>query len=223
MSLLCALMSIKIYNTKLAAEIGADLLKIGAIRLSPEQPFTWASGWKSPIYCDNRLSLSFPEVRAKIKTALALAISNEFDGIDVIAGVATAGIPQGALVADELGLPFIYVRSKSKGHGLQNMIEGKIQKGQKVLLIEDLVSTGGSSLAASDALREAGATVAGMVAIFTYGFEVAEKNFAERDVELVVLSDYHHLLDHAQDERMFENEVLKTLKEWRANPATWNG
>jgi len=216
-------MSIKIYNTKLAAEIGADLLKIGAIRLSPEQPFTWASGWKSPIYCDNRLSLSFPEVRAKIKTALALAISNEFDGIDVIAGVATAGIPQGALVADELGLPFIYVRSKSKGHGLQNMIEGKIQKGQKVLLIEDLVSTGGSSLAASDALREAGATVAGMVAIFTYGFEVAEKNFGERDVELVVLSEYHHLLDHAQDERMFGNEVLKTLKEWRANPATWNG
>jgi len=216
-------MSIKIYNPKLAAEIAADLLNIKAIKLSPKEPFTWASGWKSPIYCDNRLSLSFPDVRAKIKTALALAISNEFDGIDVIAGVATAGIPQGALVADELGLPFIYVRSKSKGHGLQNMIEGKIQKGQRVLLIEDLVSTGGSSLAAADALREAGAEVVGMMAIFTYGFGVAEKNFEEKKVDLVVLSDYHHLLEHAQDERMFENEILKTLKEWREDPGNWKG
>ncbi len=214
-------MSIKIYHSKLAAEIAADLLKIGAIKLSPEHPFTWASGWKSPIYCDNRLSLSFPEVRAKIKRALSLAISKEFDGIDVIAGVATAGIPQGALVADELGLPFIYVRSKSKGHGLQNMIEGKIQEGQRVLLIEDLVSTGGSSLAAADALREAGAEVVGMMAIFTYGFEKAEINFKEKKVDLVVLSDYHHLLDYAQDERMFENQVLKTLKEWRSNPSNW--
>lgn len=214
-------MSIKIYNPKLAAEIAADLLKIGAIKLSPEKPFTWASGWKSPIYCDNRLSLSFPDVRSKIKTALALAISNSFDGIDVIAGVATAGIPQGALVAEELGLPFIYVRSKSKGHGLQNMIEGKIEKGQRVLLVEDLVSTGGSSLAAADALREVGAEVAGMIAIFTYGFQVSEDNFRDKQVDLIVLSDYHHLLDHAQDERMFENQVLKTLKEWREDPASW--
>jgi len=214
-------MSIKIYNPKLASEIASDLLKIGAIKLSPNKPFTWASGWKSPIYCDNRLSLSFPDVRAKIKTALGLAISNEFDGIDVIAGVATAGIPQGALVADELALPFIYVRSKSKGHGLQNMIEGKIEEGQKVLLIEDLVSTGGSSLAAAEALREAGAEVAGMMAIFTYGFPIAEENFKKHHIDLVVLSDYHHLLDHAQDERMFENEVLKTLKEWREDPGNW--
>ncbi len=214
-------MSIKIYNPKLAAEVAADLLKIGAIKLSPEKPFTWASGWKSPIYCDNRLSLSYPDVRSKIKTALSLAISNSFDGIDVIAGVATAGIPQGALVAEELGLPFIYVRSKSKGHGLQNMIEGKIEEGQKVLLVEDLVSTGGSSLAAAEALREAGAEVVGMVAIFTYGFQVSEDNFKEKGVDLVVLSDYHHLLDHAQDERMFENEVLKTLKEWREGPGNW--
>ncbi|MEP0986873.1 orotate phosphoribosyltransferase [Ekhidna sp.] len=211
----------KIYNPKLAAEVAADLLKIGAIKLSPNEPFTWASGWKSPIYCDNRLSLSYPDVRSKIKTALALAISNSFDGIDVIAGVATAGIPQGALVAEELGLPFIYIRSKSKGHGLQNMIEGKIEKGQKVLLVEDLVSTGGSSLAAADALREAGAEVVGMVAIFTYGFEIAKENFEQKDVKLVVLSDYHHLLDHAQDERMFENDVLKTLKEWREDPGNW--
>ena len=216
-------MSIKIYNSQLAAEVAADLLKIGAIKLSPEQPFTWASGWKSPIYCDNRLSLSFPDVRSKIKTALALAISQEFGGIDVIGGVATAGIPQGALVADELALPFIYVRSKSKGHGLQNMIEGKIEPGQKVLLIEDLVSTGGSSLAAAEALREAGAEVAGMMAIFTYGFPIAEKNFQEKHVDLMVLSDYHHLLDHAQDERMFENDVLRTLKEWREDPASWKG
>ncbi len=214
-------MSIKIYNPKLAAEVAADLLKIGAIKLSPEKPFTWASGWKSPIYCDNRLSLSYPDVRSKIKTALSLAISNSFDGIDVIAGVATAGIPQGALVAEELGLPFIYVRSKSKGHGLENMIEGKIEEGQKVLLVEDLVSTGGSSLAAAEALQEAGAEVVGMVAIFTYGFQVAEENFKEKGVNLIVLSDYHHLLDHAQDERMFENEVLKTLKEWREDPGNW--
>lgn len=214
-------MSIKIYNTKLAAEVAADLLKIGAIKLSPNEPFTWASGWKSPIYCDNRLSLSYPDVRSKIKTALGLAISNSFNGIDVIAGVATAGIPQGALVAEELGLPFIYVRSKSKGHGLQNMIEGKIEKGQRVLLVEDLVSTGGSSLAAADALKEAGADVAGMVAIFTYGFQVSVDNFKAKNVDLVVLSDYHHLLDHAQDERMFENDVLKTLKEWREDPGNW--
>lgn len=214
-------MSIKIYNSQLAAEVAADLLKIGAIKLSPNEPFTWASGWKSPIYCDNRLSLSYPDVRSKIKTALGIAISNSFNGIDVIAGVATAGIPQGALVAEELGLPFIYVRSKSKGHGLQNMIEGKIEEGQKVLLVEDLVSTGGSSLAAADALREVGADVVGMVAIFTYGFQVSENNFHEKGVDLVVLSDYNHLLDHAQDERMFENEALKTLKEWREDPGNW--
>lgn len=214
-------MSIKIYNPQLAAEVAGDLLNIGAIKLSPEKPFTWASGWKSPIYCDNRLSLSYPDVRSKIKTALGLAISNSFNGIDVIAGVATAGIPQGALVAEELGLPFIYVRSKSKGHGLQNMIEGKIEKGQKVLLVEDLVSTGGSSLAAAEALREAGADVAGMVAIFTYGFQVSEDNFNEKKVDLVVLSDYNHLLNHAQDERMFENDTLKTLKEWREDPGSW--
>ncbi len=214
-------MSIKIYNPQLAAEVAGDLLNIGAIKLSPEEPFTWASGWKSPIYCDNRLSLSYPEVRSKIKTALGLAISNSFNGIDVIAGVATAGIPQGALVAEELGLPFIYVRSKSKGHGLQNMIEGRIEKGQKVLLVEDLISTGGSSLAAAEALREAGADVVGMVAIFTYGFQVSEDNFKNKGVDLVVLSDYHHLLDLAQDERMFENDVLKTLKEWREDPGNW--
>ncbi|MBC6401294.1 MAG: orotate phosphoribosyltransferase [Ekhidna sp.] len=205
----------------MASEIAEDLLKIGAIRLSPKEPFTWASGWKSPIYCDNRLSLSFPKVRSKIKTAFSLAIAKAFDDTDVIAGVATAGIPQGALVADELALPFIYVRSKSKSHGLQNMIEGKIEKGQKILLIEDLVSTGGSSLAAAEALRAAGAEVNGMMAIFTYGFEAAEKKFEEKNINLVVLSDYHHLLNHAQDERMFENEVFKTLEEWRENPGEW--
>ncbi|MEP1097210.1 MAG: orotate phosphoribosyltransferase [Cyclobacteriaceae bacterium] len=212
----------KIYNPQLANEVASDLLRIGAIKLSPDQPFTWASGWKSPIYCDNRLSLSQPAVRSKIKTALALAISNSFSGIDAIAGVATAGIPQGALVADELDLPFLYVRSKSKGHGLQNLIEGKLEKGQKVLLIEDLVSTGGSSLAAADALRDAGAEVVGMAAIFTYGFPVAEENFKSHNIDLVVLSDYDHLLDFAQDERMFENDILKTLKEWRTDPGNWN-
>ncbi|MEQ9404444.1 MAG: orotate phosphoribosyltransferase [Cyclobacteriaceae bacterium] len=214
-------MSIKIYNPQLAAEIASDLLRIGAIKLSPAEPFTWASGWKSPIYCDNRMSLSYPDVRSKIKTALSLAISNTFSGIDAIAGVATAGIPQGALVADELGLPFLYVRSKSKGHGLQNMIEGKLEKGQNIVLVEDLISTGGSSLASAEALRAADAKVAGMAAIFTYGFNLSVENFRKHHVDLVVLSDYDHLMDHAQDERMFENEVLKTLKEWRNDPGNW--
>ena len=216
-------MCIKIYDSKLASELAADLLEIGAIKLSPNEPFIWASGWKSPIYCDNRLSLSFPDVRAKIKTALSLVISKEFNGVDIIAGVATAGIPQGALVADELALPFAYVRSASKGHGLQNLIEGKVEKGQKILLIEDLVSTGGSSLAAAEALREVGGEVVGMVASFTYGFAVAERNFEKHKVDLVVLSDYEHLLDHAQEKRMFENKVLKTLKEWRRDPGSWEG
>lgn len=214
-------MSISIYHPKLASEIAADLLKIGAIKLSPNEPFTWASGWKSPIYCDNRMSLSYPDVRSKIKTALSLAISKSFDGVDAIAGVATAGIPQGALVAEELGLPFLYVRSKSKGHGLQNMIEGKLEAGQRIVLVEDLISTGGSSLAAAKSLREANAEVVGMAAIFTYGFKVSEDNFQEQDVKLVVLSDYNHLLEHAQDERMFENDVLKTLHEWRRDPGNW--
>ncbi len=214
-------MSINIYNSQLATEVASNLLDIGAIKLSPEKPFTWASGWKSPIYCDNRLSLSYPAVRSKIKTALSLAISNSFSGIDAIAGVATAGIPQGALVADELGLPFLYVRSKSKGHGLQNMIEGKLEKGQKVVLLEDLISTGGSSLAAVEALRDAGAEVAGMMAIFSYGFPISEENMDKHQVKLVILSNYDHLLDYAQDQRMFENEILKTLKEWRMAPENW--
>jgi orotate phosphoribosyltransferase len=214
-------MSITIYNSQLAAEVASDLLSIEAIKLNPNQPYKWASGWNSPIYCDNRLSLSHPAIRSKIKTALALAISNSFSGIDAIAGVATAGIPQGALVADELDLPFLYVRSKSKGHGLQNLIEGKLEKGQKVVMIEDLVSTGGSSLAAAEAVQNAGGEVVGMAAIFTYGFPVAEESFKSKNIELVVLSDYDHLLDHAQDERLFENEILKTLKEWRLDPGNW--
>ena len=214
-------MSIKIYDPQLAAEIASDLIKIGAIKLNPTEPFTWASGWKSPVYCDNRVSLSFPDVRAKIKTAFGLAIAKEFDHIDVIAGVATAGIPQGTLIANDLALPFIYVRSKPKGHGLQNIIEGKIEKGQKVLLIEDLVSTGGSSLAAVQALREASAEVAGMMAIFTYGFEVAEKNFEDKKVNLIVLSDYRHLLNQVKDESMFGEEALKTLEKWHQNTGEW--
>ncbi len=219
--LLCALMSIRIYNKKLATEVAADLLSVGAIKLSPEEPFTWASGWKSPIYCDNRLSLSFPAVRSKIKTALSLAISNSFGGVNAIAGVAIAGIPQGALVADSLDLPFIYIRSSPKGHGLQNMIEGKLEKGQKVVLVEDLVSTGSTSLAAAGVLREAGAEIVGMAAIFTYGFPASEKNFGKKNVELIALSDYNHLLNHVQDEMLFKNDLLKTLKEWRTDPSGW--
>lgn len=215
-------MSIHIYNSQLAKEVASNLLEINAIKLQPNDPFTWASGWRSPIYCDNRLSLSFPDIRSKIKTALSLAISKSFDGVEVIAGVATAGIPQGALVAEELGLPFMYVRSKPKGHGLQNLIEGKLTKGDKVLLIEDLVSTGGSSLAAAEAIKEAGGNVVGMAAIFSYGFPISSENFEKAGIDLIVLSDYNHLLDYAQDERMFENETLKVLKEWREAPESWS-
>jgi len=216
-------MNVKVYKSQLAVEIAADLLKIGAIRLSPTEPFTWTSGWKSPVYCDNRLSLSFPNLRSKIKTVLCLAALNEFKEINAIAGVATAGIPQGTLVADELTLPFVYVRSESKGHGLKNRIEGKIEKGQKVLLIEDLVSTGGSSLSAAEALREAGAKVIGIVAVFTYGLEAVEKNFKEKNVNLVALSDYHHLLNYARNKGMFDDKILKTLKAWEEDPESWKG
>lgn len=214
-------MSIKIYNPQLAGEVATDLLKIGAIKLNPKQPYTWASGWKSPIYCDNRLSLSFPNVRSKLKNILKNAIADVYSEVDVIAGVATAGIPLGVLVADELELPFIYVRSKSKGHGLQNMIEGKIEKDQKVVLIEDLVSTGGSSLLAADALRDAGAKVIGMGAIFTYGFKIAKDNFKLKGIDLTVLCDYYHLLEHARKIHKFENHVLKILEEWGENPSEW--
>ncbi|KEO74741.1 orotate phosphoribosyltransferase [Anditalea andensis] len=205
-----------------AALVAQKLLEIKAIRLQPENPFTWASGWKSPIYCDNRLSLSYPEIRTYIKNELALAISDNFPGVASIAGVATAGIPQGALLADTLGLPFIYVRSKPKGHGMENMIEGKVSPGQKVVVVEDLVSTGGSSLKAVDDLKKAGFDVLGMVAIFTYGFDLAKENFARAGVKLVCLSDYASLLPLAVAYDYVSENDLSTLEKWRSNPSTWS-
>lgn len=211
----------KLFDKSVAATISAKLLEIQAIRLQPEKPFTWASGWKSPIYCDNRLSLSYPAVRSLIKDNLVKAIQENFSGVEAIAGVATAGIPQGALLADALGLPFIYVRSKPKGHGMENMIEGKVTPGQKVVVVEDLVSTGGSSLKAAKDLLNAGFEVMGMVAIFTYGFDVAVENFKEAGIELICLSDYSAMLPQALANDYIDDETLASLVEWRRDPSTW--
>jgi orotate phosphoribosyltransferase len=211
----------KVFDQNIASEVAVKLLEIQAIRLQPEKPFTWASGWKSPIYCDNRLSLSFPEIRTFIKDSLVAAIKMYFNSTEAIAGVATAGIPQGALLADELQLPFLYVRSKPKGHGMENMIEGKITPGQKVVVVEDLVSTGGSSLKAISDLKEAGFEVLGMVSIFTYGFEIAKKNFEEAGVPLLCLSDYAAMLPKAVEKGYISGSVLSSLEEWRKDPSTW--
>ena len=204
-------------DTAVAGEIAKGLLEIEAIKLKPNDPFTWASGWKSPIYCDNRMSLSFPKLRKLITKELAIAIKEKFPNVEAIAGVATAGIPQGALVADALDVPFIYVRSKAKGHGMTNLIEGKIVEGQKVVVIEDLVSTGGSSLKAVADLRESNIEVLGMAAIFTYGFDVATNDFKEADCPLVCLSDYNHLLEVSN----LDGDKLAELQSWRSNPAAW--
>lgn len=213
--------AMEILDQSVAAEVADKLLEIQAIRLQPDKPFTWASGWKSPIYCDNRLSLSFPEVRTMIKNNLVDSISHYFQNAEAIAGVATAGIPQGALIANELGLPFIYVRSKPKGHGMENMIEGKVTPGQKVVVVEDLVSTGGSSLKAAEDLKNAGFEVLGMVAIFSYGFEVAAQNFSKAGVKLVCLSHYDALLPIAVKRNYITSEMLESLSEWRKDPGSW--
>jgi orotate phosphoribosyltransferase len=204
-----------------ALKIASELLRIEAIKLKPNEPFTWASGWKSPIYCDNRLSLSFPAIRSFIKLALAEAVKNNFPEAEAIAGVATAGIPQGALLAEELGLPFLYVRSKPKGHGMTNLIEGKAVPGQKVVVLEDLVSTGGSSIKAAKDLQAAGIDVMGMLAIFTYGFPVADENFTEAKIELHTLSNYSVMLEEAIASGYVSEEDLSTLEEWRNSPSTW--
>lgn len=208
-------------DDKTARQVASMLLQINAIQLRPTQPFTWSSGWKSPIYCDNRLALSYPKVRTFIKEKLAGLIRQNFPEAEVIAGVATAGIPQGALVADALDLPFIYVRSKPKEHGMTNMIEGKISPGQKVVIVEDLISTGGSSLKVADALMEAGFAVLGMIAIFTYGFEAATKNFEEKKINLLSLSNYHILLEEAVTGNYIARTELNSLQEWRKDPANW--
>lgn len=213
----------ELYDKQIASQVASQLLKIEAIRLQPEKPFTWASGWKSPIYCDNRLSLSYPKVRNFIKESLTKAIKANFPEVEAIAGVATAGIPQGALIADEMELPFLYVRSKPKGHGMENMIEGKVTPGQKVVVVEDLVSTGGSSLKAVQDLKHAGFEVLGMVAIFTYGFDIAAQNFEEAGVKLICLSDYAAMLPQALEKNYIDDFALTSLVEWRENPAAWRG
>jgi orotate phosphoribosyltransferase len=204
-----------------AGPIAEMLLKIQAIKLSTGKPFTWSSGWKSPIYCDNRLSLSYPEVRTAIKRGLIHAIRENFFTAESIAGVATAGIAHGALVADDLDVPFLYVRPKPKGHGMENLIEGKIVRNQKVVVVEDLVSTGGSSLKAVQALRDSGFKVLGMVSVFNYGFDIATRNFYEADVSLISLSDYGHLLSQAVLEKYVDEEEVISLKAWRVDPANW--
>jgi len=201
-----------------ATTIAGLLLEIEAIRLSPDKPFTWASGWKSPIYCDNRLSLSYPAVRSYIKELLVANIQKQFPEAEAIAGVATAGIPQGVLVAEMLDLPFLYVRSKPKGHGMENLIEGKATPGQKVVVLEDLISTGGSSLKSVEALRAAKVEVLGMAAIFTYGFPVAQQNFENAGVDLMVLSDYATMLEEAIGSDYVNENVRDLLSAWREAP-----
>ena len=207
----------------IALKVASELLNIKAIKLSKDDPFTWSSGWKSPIYCDNRLSLSYPEIRDYIKKALAAAATREFEGVEAIAGVATAGIPQGALVADALGVPFVYVRSKPKGHGMENLIEGKVTPGQKVVVVEDLVSTGGSSLKAAEALRKADFEVMGMLSIFTYGFPQADQNFKDAGLSLHSLSDYSTMLEIAIGQGYISEKDLESLEAWRKDPGSWEG
>lgn len=204
-------------------KIANSLLQSNAIKLQPTNPFTWASGWKSPIYCDNRITLSFPAVRKQIRDAFVETIKAEFGMPDLIAGVATGAIAQGALVADSMELPFVYVRSAAKDHGRGNLIEGEVKTGQKVVVVEDLISTGGSSLKAVEALREAGCEVLGMVAIFTYGFPVAITNFEKAGVKLVTLSNYNALLELALETGYIKSEQIEVLKKWRQAPDTWTG
>ncbi len=197
------------------------LLQIKAIKLQPANPFTWASGWKSPIYCDNRKTLSYPEVRKLIANSFADIIKQKYADVEIIAGVATGAIAVGVLVAEVLNLPFIYVRSSSKGHGLQNRIEGFFKENQKVVVIEDLVSTGGSSLKAVDALRSAKLNVLGMLAIFTYGFKQAENSFKLNNCELTTLTNYNELISKALEINYISEDFLPDLKQWRQNPETW--
>jgi len=204
-----------------AKTIAAYLLQIKAIKLQPSNPFTWASGWKSPIYCDNRKTLSFPDVRQAIRESFVRVIKEKFPDAELIAGVATGAIAHGVLVAEAMGLPFVYVRSGAKEHGLRNQIEGFYKKGQKVVVIEDLVSTGGSSLRAVSALREAGCNVMGMIAIFTYGFQKASDNFSASEVTLFTLSDYNTLIDKALSTGFITLNDIDTLKEWRQDPSNW--
>ncbi len=201
--------------------LAEKLLKISAIILQVDNPFTWASGCNSPIYTYNRKTLSYPDIRSFIKIELSRIILEQFKDVDVIAGVATGAIAQGALVADLLGLPFVYVRSTPKDHGLASLIEGTLKPGQKVVVIEDLISTGGSSLKAVEALRAAGGEVVGMAALFTYGFPTAEENFRKANVNLITLSNYNAMIEAALESNYIKESAVDTLKEWRQDPANW--
>jgi len=211
-----------ITNPKTATKIALHLLKINAIKLSSEKPFIWASGLHSPIYCDNRLSLSYPSIRDFIRQELTKAVKENFNDADLIVGVATAGIPQGVLIAQELGLPFAYVRPTVKAHGMTNRIEGHVQKGQTAVVVEDLVSTGKSSLAAVETLRNAGIKIAGMVSVFTYDLPVAEENFEKANCRLISLSDYPYLMEAALANNFIDNEMLDSLFAWRSDPQKWS-
>ena len=210
-------------DTSVAEHIARMFLEIGVVQLNTQEPYVWASGWKSPIYCDGRISLSYPPVRSYIKQELVTVIEQRFPEADAVAGVATAGIPQGALVADQLDLPFMYVRSKPKAHGMTNMIEGEVVKGQKVVVIEDLVSTGGSSLKAIAALEIMGLEVIGLISVFTYGFDTAREAFAKASIPFVSLCSYDILLKEAVDQNLVSMSELSSLRDWSGAPDAWEG
>ncbi len=209
-------------NKDTAKKTAELLLQIKAIKLQPSEPFNWASGWKSPIYCDNRTTLSFPKIRTYLRQEIANLVTEKYGKIDVIAGVATGAIAIGVLVAEKLGVPFIYVRPEPKTHGRKNQIEGYLESGSNVVVIEDLISTGKSSLNAVKALKETNCTVKGMIAIFSYGFDVADENFKSANIELTTLSNYDALLEQANDTNYISEKDLKTLQSWRKNPSEWN-
>lgn len=210
-----------IYSKEIANEVADSLLQIKAIKLNNANPFTWASGWKSPIYCDNRKTLSYPELRTRLRDYFTYIIKEHFLPADAIAGVATGGIALGALIAQKLNMPYVYVRSSKKSHGMQNQVEGEIAEGSSVVVVEDLVSTGRSSLNAVKALREAGCHVNGMVAIFSYGFDLAAGNFREEGCELVTLSGYETVVERALQNNYIRKEEMASLQEWRRHPEKW--
>lgn len=211
-----------IYTEETARLVALHLLEIKAIKLNIREPFTWASGLHSPIYCDNRIALSYPVIRTFIRQQLAAAANEHFEGVQMVSGVATAGIPQGTLIAQELGLPFTYVRSSKKNHGMANQIEGMVSEGQTAVVVEDLVSTGKSSLIAVEALRNAGVDVKGMLAIFSYSLPLAHTNFEKASCKLITLSDFPHLIKVAQEENYIKNDDLKSLEKWRDDPEKWS-
>tara|TARA_B100001287_G_C22670590_1_gene525066 strand:+ start:960 stop:1601 length:642 start_codon:yes stop_codon:yes gene_type:complete len=211
-----------IYDIDIAKQVSKSLLQINAIILQPENPFKWASGWNSPIYCDNRKILSYPNIRNYIRQSLSSIVKNHFKNANIIAGVATAGIPHGVLVAEELGLPFIYVRSESKKHGRKNKIEGHFEKGQSVIVIEDLISSGKSSINAVKELKKSGLNVKGVMSIFNYNFSESEKNFKKIECDYISLCDYMSLLPEAIKSQYIKESELPLLKKWKENPSTWN-